>query len=175
MNASFHVAKKTASLLPNKRLQNLEDINFILHLSYLSDMLEIMNHCSCQAYLQGSESNIADIAITLTTSGVGEMRFANHKRFSDPRDMALQLFARNTKGFFCFAIALTSPISSSCVVEDFFCSFIPHLDFLLTNRWQLFDCSTFPQVALSMKVLPTLRLPSSKSSIHDFLEAGLPS
>ena len=46
------------------------------------------------------------------------------------------------------------------MVKDFFsCS--------LTYRRQLFHCSTFPQVALSMKILPTLRLPSSKISIHN--------
>ena len=37
----------------------LEDINFILPLSYLSDTLGVLNHCNC--YLQGPGSNIVDL------------------------------------------------------------------------------------------------------------------
>ena len=44
-------------------------------------------------------------------------------------------------------------------LKNFFC--------FLTHRWQLFGCSTFPQMALSMEILSTLRLPLSKSSIHN--------
>ena len=39
MDVFFYVAKKATSLFPYKRLRNLEDINFILHLLYLSDIL----------------------------------------------------------------------------------------------------------------------------------------
>ena len=99
----------------------LEDINFIFHFSHLSDILGVMNHCNC--YLQGPGSNIVDFAIKLTTAGVGKVRLASHMRFLDPRDVALQLFVRSTEDFFCFAIALTPPISSSWVVEDFFLLF----------------------------------------------------
>ena len=36
----------------NYKIQKiLEDINFILHLSFLSDILGVANHCNC--YLQG--------------------------------------------------------------------------------------------------------------------------
>ena len=136
----------------------LEGINFILHLSYLSDVLGAMNHCNYYFQGSGSKSKVDDFAIKLT--GEGKVRFASHMRLFDPRDAAFQLFVRNTEDLFCFAIALTPLISSSRVVEDlFFCS--------LTHWWPLFDCSTFPQVALSMKILSTLRLPSSKSSIHN--------
>ena len=79
-----------------------------------------MNHCSCQAYIQEPGSNIADFAIRLTSSRVGEVRLANHKRLFDPREVALQLFVKSTKDFFCFEIALTPPISSSCAPEDLF-------------------------------------------------------
>ena len=65
----------------------LEVINFILHLFYLSDILEILNHCDC--YLQGPGSNIVDFAIKLPTSGVGKVRLASHMRRFDPRDVAL--------------------------------------------------------------------------------------
>ena len=106
----------------------LEDKNFILHLSYLSDILEVINHYMC--YLQGPGSNFVNFAIKLTTSGVGKVRLASHKRLFDPREVALQLFVRNTEDNFCFAIYCTyTPISSSCVVEDF-CSFYPHLHLL---------------------------------------------
>ena len=57
-----------------KMLKILEDINFILHLPYLSDILGVMNHCNC--YLQGPGSNIVDFAIKLTTS---EWQSAAHK------------------------------------------------------------------------------------------------
>ena len=77
-----------------------------------------MNHCNC--HLQGPGSNIFDFAIKLTTSRVGKVRIASHMRLFDPRNVALQLFGRNTVDLFCFATAFTPPISSSCVVEDFF-------------------------------------------------------
>ena len=161
MDASFCVAKKADSVLPSKyyKIQKvLKGINFILHLSYLSDILGVMNHCNC--YPQGPGSNIVDFAIKSTTSGVGKVRLASHTRLFDPRDAALQVLVRNTEDLFLFCNCTTrTPISSSCVVEDFFfCSF--------THRRSLFDCCTFPQVALSMKLLPSLRVPSSKSSIH---------
>ena len=123
----------------------------------MPDILGVKNHYNC--YLQGPESNIVDFAIKLTTSGVGKVRLASHERLFDPRDGALHLFVRNTEDLLYFAIALTPPISSSYVVEDLFCS--------LTHRWQLFDCSAFSQVVLSMKILSTFRLPSSKRSIHN--------
>ena len=105
----------------NYKIQKiLEDINFILHLSYLSDSLGVVNNCNC--YIQGPGSNIVDFAITLTTSGVGTVLLASHIRLFDPWDLVLQLFLRNIKDLFCFAIVLTPPISSSCVVENFFCS-----------------------------------------------------
>ena len=130
-----------------------------------------MNHCNC--YLQGPGSNIVDFTIKLTL-GVGKGRLVSHMRFFDSQDVALQLFVRNTEDL--FAIALTPPFPTlawwktffapsspdciSCGVEDFFfCS--------LSHWWQHFSRSTFPQVALLMKILPTLRLPSSKSSIHN--------
>ena len=41
------------------QFQNIvNDKNFILHLAYLSDIFEVMNHFNC--YLQGPESNIID-------------------------------------------------------------------------------------------------------------------
>ena len=46
----------------------LEGINFNLHLSYLSDILGVLNQCNC--YHQGPGSTIVDFAIKLTTSGV---------------------------------------------------------------------------------------------------------
>ena len=77
-----------------------------------------MNHCNC--YLQELGSNIVDFAIKLTISGAGKVRLASHKRLFDPPDLALYIFVRNTEDLFRFAIALSPPISSSCVVEDFF-------------------------------------------------------
>ena len=81
MDATFCAAKEAALVLPNKRLQNSEDckgINLILHLSYLSDTLGVMNHCNC--YLPGPGRNIVYFAIKLTTSGAGKARLASHKR-----------------------------------------------------------------------------------------------
>ena len=126
-----------------------------------------MNHSDC--YLQGPGSNnIADFAINLTTSGMGKVRLASHKRPTDPLDVAFQRFARNTEDLFCFAIALTPPFPALVLVEDFFCSEGLKTFFCsLTHWWQLFGCSTFPQVALSKEILPSLRLPSFKSSIHN--------
>ena len=150
----------------------LEDINFILHLSCFSDTLGVMNCCKC--YLKGPGSNIVDFVIKLTTSGVGKVR--PQVAFFDPRDVAFQLFVRNTKDLFCFAIALAPPISSSFVVKDFFFVFsspiciscgVENFFCSLTHRWQLFGCATFSQVVLSMKILPTLGLPSFRSSIHN--------
>ena len=60
----FVLHKKLLQLFQTKdyKIQKiLEDINFILHLSYLSDILEVMNNCNC--YLQGPGSNIVDFAI----------------------------------------------------------------------------------------------------------------
>ena len=87
----------------------LEDINFILHLSYLSNILGVMNHCNC--HIQRPENNIVDFAIKLTKSGESKMRLASHMRLFDPRNVALQL-----EDVFCFAIALTPPICSSCLL-----------------------------------------------------------
>ena len=42
----------------------LEDENFILYLSYLSDIFGVINHFNC--YLQGPESNIIDFATKLS-------------------------------------------------------------------------------------------------------------
>ena len=61
MDASFCVAKKAVSVLPSKnyKIQKvLKGINFILPLSYLSDILGVMNHCTCHP--QGPGSNIVD-------------------------------------------------------------------------------------------------------------------
>ena len=70
----------------------LEDINFILHLSYLSDILGVMNHCNY--YLQKPGSNIVDFAIKLTTSGVGKVRLASHMRLLGSRNVAFHLFVK---------------------------------------------------------------------------------
>ena len=89
-DALFCVAKEAASVFPNKnfKIQKiLEDTNFILQLSYFSDILGVMNHSNC--YLQGPGSNIVDFAIELTTSRVGKVRLASHVRLFDPRDVAL--------------------------------------------------------------------------------------
>ena len=110
MDAFFGVAKETASGLPNKdyKIQKiLEDINFILHLSYLSDILQEINRCMC--YLQGSGSNIVDFASKLTTSGVGKVQLASHKRLFDPREIAFQLFVRNTEELFLFCNCTYTP------------------------------------------------------------------
>ena len=77
-----------------------------------------MNHCNC--YLQAPGSNIVDFTIKLTTSEVGKVPIASHMRLFDPRNVALQLFGRNTVDLFFFATAVTPPISSFCVEEDFF-------------------------------------------------------
>ena len=137
----------------------LKGINFIFHLSYLSDILGVMNHCNCHP--QGPESNIVDFAIKSTTSGVGKVQLASHMRLFDPRDAALQVFVRNTEDLFlfCNCTTRTPHFQLLCGRRLFFCSF--------THRWSLFDCCTFPLVALSVKILPSLRLPSSKSSIHN--------
>ena len=134
----------------NYKIQKiLEDTNFILQLFYLSDILDVMNHSNC--YLQGPGSNIVDLAIKLTTSRVGKVRLARHMRLFDPRDVALQLFVRNTEDCF-LQLHLHSPFpvlvwSSG---RRLFCRSLTHL-------WQILDCSTLPQVAFSMKILPTLR------------------
>ena len=105
-------------VFPNKMLQFfqtkdykiqkiLKDINFIFHLSYLSDILEAMNHCMC--YLQGPESNIVNFAIKLTTSGEGKVQLASHKRLFDPREVALQLFVRNTEDLSLFCNCTYTP------------------------------------------------------------------
>ena len=150
MDAYFCVAKEAASVLPDKRLQNSEDskdINFIFHPSYLLDILGLMNNCS--NYLQEPGSNIVDFAIKSTTSGVGKLRLASRMlRLFDSRHVAFQLFVRTTEDLFLFCSYTYTPISSSCAVKDFFC--------FLTHQWLLFGCSTFPQVALSMKICPFL-------------------
>ena len=163
MDAFFVLQKKLLQFFQTKdhKLQKiLEDIriNFILHLSYLSDTLGVMDHCNW--YLWEPGSNIVDFAIKLTTSGVGKEQLASHKRLFDSETWLFSSLWGTPKTFSCFAIALTLPISSSsCVVEDFF--LLLHPPFAsplrlktfcfcsLTYRWQLFGCSTFPQVALS--------------------------
>ena len=116
----------------------LKDINFIPHLSYLSHILGVMNHCYC--YLQDPGCNIVDFAIKLTILRVGKVRIASHKRIFDPRLVIFQLFV-STEDLFCFAIAiaffvvhphilllcgrifvfaLSSTICISCEVEDLF-------------------------------------------------------
>ena len=133
-----------------------------------------MNHCNC--YLQEPKSNIVDFAIKLTTSGEGKVRLASHKQLCDPQDVALQLSVSNIEDLYLFCNWTYTPpfpalvwsktflhfyplFASPVRLNTFFCS--------LTHQRQLFDCSTFPQVGLSMEILPTLRLPSSKSSIHN--------
>ena len=57
----------------DKKIQKiLKDINFIPHLSYLSHIFGVMNHCCC--YLQGPGCNIVDLAIKLTIFRVGKNR-----------------------------------------------------------------------------------------------------
>ena len=87
MDSSVCVAKKAASVLPNKRLQDSGDytvqhINFIFHLSHLPDILGVMNHCNY--YFLESGSNIVDFAIEVTTSGVGKVRLASRTRLFAP-------------------------------------------------------------------------------------------
>ena len=143
VGTSFCVANEAASVLPKKKdyeIQKiLKDINFIPHLSYLSHILEVMNHCYC--YLQGRGCNIVDFAIKLTILGVGKVRLASLKRLFDPRLVVFQLFVRNTEDLFCFVFAIaffvlhphclllcgrilvfafSSLICISCEVEDFF-------------------------------------------------------
>ena len=116
-----------------KIAKSLDDRRFILHLSCLSKILAVTNHCN--RYLQWPGSNIVDFAIKLTASGVGKVRLASHMRLFGPRDVARQLFWRNTEDLFCFAIALkplfpplwsktyfalSSPICISCGVVNFF-------------------------------------------------------
>ena len=129
---------------------------------------------SCMNWRIGT-AGFFDLWYAKTFQEVREIFFHEvRKRLFDPRDVALQLVVRYTEDLgFAIALhppfpalvwsrtffALSSPICISCGVKNFFCS--------MTHRWQLFDCSTFPQVALSMIILPTLRLPSSKSLIHN--------
>ena len=127
----------------------LKDTNFILQLSYLSDILGVVNHSNC--YLQKPWSNIVIFAIKLTTSRVGKVRLASHMRLFDPQDVVLQLFVRNAED--CFLQLHLHPPFPVLVWSSgrrlFCCS--------LTHLWQILDCTTFPQVALSMKILPILR------------------
>ena len=137
MNASFCAAKQYVlqffQTKDYKISKSLEDRSFILYLSCLSKILAVLHHCNC--YLQWPGSNIIDFAIKLTTSGVGKVRLASHTRLFGPRDVARQLFWRNTEDLFCFAIALkllfpalwsktyfalSSPICISYGVEDIF-------------------------------------------------------
>ena len=163
MEVSFCIAKEAASVLPNKKLPISENfrrhsLNFILHLSYLLDILGVMNHWNC--YLQEPASNIVDFAIKLTTSGVGKVPIASHVRVFNPRNVVLQLFGRNTADYCLFCnFTYTPHFQLLCGQRFFLCS--------LTHRLQLFHCSTFPQVALLMKILLTLRLLSFKSSAHN--------
>ena len=110
MNASFCDAIEATSVLPNKRLQNLEDFRRhklhsspFLFVRYFGSNESLYSNC----YLQGPGSNIVDFAIKLTKSGVSKVRLASHMRLFDPQDVALQFFVRNTKDLFCFASALT--------------------------------------------------------------------
>ena len=86
MDASFVLQKKLLQFqTKDYKIQKiLEGTNFILRLSYLSDMLRLMTHSNC--YLQGPGS--------MTTSRVGKVRLF------DPQDVALQLFVRNPEDFF---------------------------------------------------------------------------
>ena len=96
-----------------------------------------------------------------------------HAAFSPSRLGSLALCEEHRKLFlFCINFALTPPISSYCVVDDFYLLFHPpfaspvelkNFFGLSIHWWQFFGRSTFPQVALSMKILPNLRLPSSKA------------
>ena len=136
MDAFFCVAKEAALVLPNKRLQNSEDFRRnklhslpFLFVIYFGSNESLYSNC----YLQGPGSNIVDFAIKLTTSGVSKVWLASHKQFFDPGDVVLQLFVRNTEDLFCFAIALTPPLSDFqllCNRRLVFCSFIPHLHLL---------------------------------------------
>ena len=67
MDASFCVAKETASVFPNKRLQNSEDFrrHEIHSLSFLLVRYFGSNESLCRnRYLQGPGSNIVDIKLT---------------------------------------------------------------------------------------------------------------
>ena len=114
METSFCVAKEAALVLSYKRLQDsrgytvqVQHINFILHLSCLSDILGVMNHYNC--YIQGPRGNIVGFAIKLTTSGVGKVRLASQMRLFDPRSVALQFFVRNTEDLFLFCNCSYNP------------------------------------------------------------------
>ena len=148
MDGLFVLQKKLLRFFQTKNYtiqKILEDINFNLHLSYLSNILGVINNCYC--YLQRRGSNIVDFAIILTTSGVGKVRPASHMRLFDSLDLALQLFVRNTEDLFLLCDCTYIPhFQLLCGRKLFFCS--------LTDRWQLFDCSTYPRVAVSMKTLP---------------------
>ena len=81
MDAFFALQKKLLQFYQTKdhKIQKiLEDIrlNFILHLSYLSDTLGVMDHCNW--YLWEPGSNIVDFSIKLTISGVGKEQLASH-------------------------------------------------------------------------------------------------
>ena len=82
----------------------LEDINFILHLCYWSDILAVMNYRNC--YFQGPRSNIVDFVIKFR----GEQNAARKPQAAfDPRDVALQLFMRNTEDLFLFCNCTYTP------------------------------------------------------------------
>ena len=143
----------------------LKDINFIPHLSYLSHILGVMNHCYC--YLQGPGCNIVDFAFKLAVLGVGKEWLASHKRFFYPRLVVFQLFVRNTEDLFLFCnciFCFTHPIFCSCVVEYLFLLFHPPFasPVRLKTFFLLFDSPVatlrlfFPQVVLSIKILPPL-------------------
>ena len=86
----FVLQKKLLQFFQTKdyKVQKIfKDTTFILHLSYLSDILGVMNICNC--YLQGPGSSIVDFAIKLTSSGVGKVRLASRIRLFGPRDEAL--------------------------------------------------------------------------------------
>ena len=124
----FVLNKKLLQFFQTKKLQTSKDFKRDkLHSSPFLFVRYFGSNELCNCYLHGPESNIVDFAIKLTASGVGTVRLAGHNRLYEPRDVALQLFVRNTENPFCFAIALTNPISSSCVVKTFFCSFFPDL------------------------------------------------
>ena len=85
------------------------------------------------------------------------MRIANSSLAYEP--FFSQLFVRNTEDLFLFCSCTYTPISSSCAVEDFFLLFDSPVATL-----RLFYCSASGSFNEN---LPILRLPSSKSSIHN--------
>ena len=123
----FLRCKRAASVLPNEKLQNSKNFrghklhsSFFLFVRYFGS--NELGYCNC--YLQGPDgSKIADFGIIFNTSEMGGTQ-ATCGFLSLEMWLFSSLWgAPNT--FFCLAIALT-PLSSSCVVKDFFFCSLTH-------------------------------------------------